>query len=395
MKICFVVDNISGIGGLQRVVINLLNNLAQVTNYEIFLICSYDKGTALNIAYPLHSKIRIVEDDRLTQRKYSYLPEKILRRIHRRILGGNKSQFVQNIYFPKKELRAYESFLTENAIDIVIGVAPRKAAFVSLLKIKSKKVGWLHNTFDRYFRIKDEYEYGLIDLYERCFKDLDKLIVLTDNDKKEFHRHFGVSTQRIYNPLSFEIEKKSKLNNNNVLFIGRLQYSTKGLDLLSEIIKRVTDFTQNVSFTIVGENASNGKEILVNSLNENQVEKFVHIENPTKNVIPYYQNSSITISTSRIEGFGLIVTESMEAGVPVISFKTEGPSEIIEDGINGYLIDKFDTDSFAKSIINLLANRDELVKMGNAAQIRAQDFSSELIIQEWKTLFENLVQIKN
>lgn len=390
MKICFIVDQLTGIGGLQRVVINILNKLEENHTNEIFLICSKSGNDIENLKYPLNSGIHYVQGHNLQQKKFSFLNEKIFRKIHRRIPFGNNTKFVQKMYFPKKELDAFSKFITDNSIDIVIGITPVMAAFVSLLDVKSKKIGWLHNTFERYFNIKSEYAYGLFDLYKNAFDKLDKLVVLTDHDEEIYQNKFNISTKRIYNPLSFQIEKKSRLVTNNILFVGRLQYSTKGLDLLGEIIRKVTDMNSKALFTIVGQNVENGKEILKSYLHDSNLEQFVNFEEPTSNVIPYYQNAVITVLPSRIEGFGLVATESMEAGVPVVSFRTEGPSEIIENGKNGYLVDKFDTDEFARKIIYLLRDRKKLIEMGKEAQIRASEFSIGIIISEWERLFESL-----
>lgn len=390
MKICFIIDQLTGIGGLQRVVINVLNNLAENPNIEIFLICNDRDNEIKNIKYPISDRVQYVQSNKFQYKKTSFLKEKIFRKIHRKILIGNNTNMVKEMYFPQKELNLYNQFISDNAIDIVVGITPRMAGLVSLLNIESKKIGWLHNTFERYFNIKFEYEYGLYDLYKNIFCKLDKLVVLTDHDEQIYKNRFNVSTKHIYNPLSFKIYNKSKLDNNNILFIGRLQYSTKGLDLLGEIIKRVTELNSEVVFEIVGQDVENGKAILEGFLEDNNLIQFVHFNEPTENVIPYYQSATLTVLPSRIEGFGLVVTESMEAGVPVISFKTEGPSEIIENDKSGYLIDKFDTDEFAKKIIFLLNNRNKLVEMGKEAQFRASEFSMDMIIRNWINLFEEL-----
>lgn len=57
-----------------------------------------------------------------------------------------------------------------------------------------------------------------------------------------------------------------------------------------------------------------------------------------------------------MDGFGLVVTKAMEFGIPVISFKTEGPSEIITNGLDGYLVNKYDIDMFSKYWFELLTN---------------------------------------
>ena len=80
----------------------------------------------------------------------------------------------------------------------------------------------------------------------------------------------------------------------------------------------------------------------------------------------------------------------MECGLPVVSFKTEGQSEIIFDGENGFLIDKFDVAEFAKKVV-LLCHDGELRRtMGKNAQRRARYFSLNTIMDQWHSLFVDL-----
>ena len=112
----------------------------------------------------------------------------------------------------------------------------------------------------------------------------------------------------------------------------------------------------------------------------------------SEDFMKYYMQASIALLPSRQEGFGLVVTEAMECGLPVISFKTKGPSEIIEDGVNGFLIDKYDVVSFAKRIVMLCERPDLRKQMGENAARRAEDFSCHFIVGEWKILFERLMR---
>ena len=110
-----------------------------------------------------------------------------------------------------------------------------------------------------------------------------------------------------------------------------------------------------------------------------------------KNVIDYYVNSSVFLSTSRWEGFGVVVTEAMECGLPVVSFKTDGPSEIITDQEDGYLIENYDLKQYADAIETLMTDVELRKKMSQNAQKRARDFYTERIAEEWEKLIENEV----
>ena len=98
----------------------------------------------------------------------------------------------------------------------------------------------------------------------------------------------------------------------------------------------------------------------------------------------YYCDASIFISTSRFEGFGLAVTEAMECGLPAVSFRTDGPSEIINDGVNGYLIEKYSVEQFADALERLMEDSDLRKKFSENAIMRAKDFHMDRILEQWE-----------
>src|SRR5699024_11168689 len=85
-----------------------------------------------------------------------------------------------------------------------------------------------------------------------------------------------------------------------------------------------------------------------------------------------FQSASCSILTSLREGFGMVITESMAEGTPVISYLIKyGPKDIIKDGVNGFLVKDGDKEELANKIIDILTNdemRDKLSK--NAINIR-------------------------
>ena len=140
---------------------------------------------------------------------------------------------------------------------------------------------------------------------------------------------------------------------------------------------------------IVG--GGSGYETVNQWIKEKHLEENVDIVGEQKNVIDYYMNSSVFLSTSRWEGFGVVVTEAMECGLPVVSFKTDGPSEIITDQKDGYLIENYDLKKYADAVEALMTDADLRKRMSRNAQERAKDFYTDRIAEEWEKLIENEV----
>ena len=88
---------------------------------------------------------------------------------------------------------------------------------------------------------------------------------------------------------------------------------------------------------------------MLDLIDEYGLEDKVKIYDYTNNPLDEFRKSRASLLTSKYEGFGLTVMESIEVGCPVISYDVRyGPSEIIEHGVNGYLVEPDNIQQFAE-----------------------------------------------
>jgi trehalose synthase len=78
--------------------------------------------------------------------------------------------------------------------------------------------------------------------------------------------------------------------------------------------------------------------------------------------------SDVVIQKSTREGFGLVITEAMWKGTPVIASKVGGIPTQMVDGVTGYLLDPLDYDGFAEKIVELLKDRTLAAQLGSQAK---------------------------
>ena len=112
----------------------------------------------------------------------------------------------------------------------------------------------------------------------------------------------------------------------------------------------------------------------------------VFIHEPVTNIKEKYLESSLCILPSRVEGFGMVLIEAMECGTPCIATKCEGPIDIIENGIDGYLIDIDDINELANKMSLLLSNINILTKMSINSRRKVNQFRIDSIISKWNNL---------
>jgi len=201
------------------------------------------------------------------------------------------------------------------------------------------------------------------------------------------------STRVIYNPIPSHFENyanKEDLNKikkkDYILCVGRLE-KQKAFHYAIEAFAGITNQFPNLRLKIVGQG------ILLKQLKK-VAESFnisakVDFEGYQKNIIPYYLKAKVTILTSHYEGYPNVLIESIAMNTPVIAFDCmSGPNEIIQDGINGYLVKHLDTIDLKDKLSNFLANK-TIMKKNLKNSLRRNEIKS--IINNYEKLFNSFI----
>jgi len=98
-----------------------------------------------------------------------------------------------------------------------------------------------------------------------------------------------------------------------------------------------------------------------------------------------FGRASFFLLTSRSEGFPLVLAEGMARGCIPISYDMPyGPSDIITDGVDGFLVPNGDIDALAERIASIVASTPEdLAPMREAGHRRALEFNDEHVMELW------------
>jgi glycosyltransferase involved in cell wall biosynthesis len=103
----------------------------------------------------------------------------------------------------------------------------------------------------------------------------------------------------------------------------------------------------------------------------------IHFIGRIENTSRFYSSIDTYINSRRNEEpFGISVAEAMAAGLPVIAFYKGGPSEMIKDGENGWLIEKADINSYAKTFLKAFQQRSRWKVMGNESREKSFIYES-------------------
>lgn len=207
------------------------------------------------------------------------------------------------------------------------------------------------------------------------------IILQTEKAKEIFlkkHKHKNISV--IGNPIRhIEVNGHNFKQEKRVLMVGRL-IRTKHQDLLIEMFARVSppDWTlMIVGYDHLKQEHMKRLKQLAKDLN---VEKRVIFTGKSDQIEELYLTSSVFAFTSSSEGFPNVIGEAMSAGLPVVSFDClAGPSEMIRDGWNGFLVPLFDKTCFEEKLATLMSDQNLREQMGERARESIMNFSQERV----------------
>ena len=189
----------------------------------------------------------------------------------------------------------------------------------------------------------------------------------------------------IPNPLSFTSDKKSNYRNRKIVAMGRY-IAQKGFDLLIEAFSKIASAHPEWCLEIYGEGQD--KNNLQGMIEDYNLANQVSLLPPVKDVQSVMCSADFFVFPSRYEGFGLVLTEAMECGLPCVAFDCEcGPSDIVEDGISGKLVAEGNVNALAESMSMLMGNLTLTSEMGYNARKCVKRFYLQHIMKRWEKIF--------
>jgi glycosyltransferase involved in cell wall biosynthesis len=149
-----------------------------------------------------------------------------------------------------------------------------------------------------------------------------------------------------------------------VLFVGGLS-QRKGI---ADLFAAVRNIGKGIELTIVGQKTNSYCAALDTCLKEHRwIPSLSHAE-----ILALMREHDVFVFPSLFEGFGLVITEAMSQGTPVITTdRTAGP-DLITDGVDGWIIEAGSTKALQQALEQLLAQPERIASAGKAAMETAK-----------------------
>lgn len=364
MRVVYCIAGLWPSGGTERVVTTKMNWLAGPGGCEVHVVMHDGRRDEF---FPLSAAV-----------KRHYVAEGGSRRAYRRELTG---------------------LLMRLRADVVICTGGDELSFLWKLHDGSKKIlefhytrnflvnfvrGIRHIRFRRLHLLKVWLMQKRIAYYARRY---DRIVGLTERDVHLWGD--PVNMTYVYNPLSFRSERKSTTANKEIIAVGSFT-PAKGMDQLVEAFGRIAHRHADWHLSLYGQGQDYG--LLQELIEKYDIRKQVSVNEPYPHIGEKLTEAGIYAFPSRSDGFGLVITEAMECGLPCVAMDCEcGPREIVSPR-TGLLVPPQDIDAFAAALERLMTDAPLRRRMGAAAQREVARFYPENIMPQWLRLFETLTR---
>lgn len=221
------------------------------------------------------------------------------------------------------------------------------------------------------------------------------VVAICDEMKKMLYKYYGFENlTTIYNPNNLQlIQEKSNepldenINYKYILAVGRLD-PIKNFSALIRAYSNTKLKNENVKLIIVGDGPNNNeRKKLKNLINKLGMKDNVILVGNKDNPFTYMKNALFMIMPSKSEGFGMVLVECLATGTPVISYDLQvGPNEIITHEYNGLLVKDQDENELAKAIDRLYFDKKLYEKCKSNSVSSVQKFDSKNIVNSWEVL---------
>lgn len=381
----FGINSISNVSGMERVFVNMSNEMSR-RGHTVYTIWNGEEGE--EPFYKLDQSVR----------KYNLSLGKIkapyIYKVEREISKFLNLSVINRVdqYKYDKIILSIMHTINIDEIDIFICHEMNSALIAQKLSNGTKPViGMVHGNVEREFckiSKKQIEELSKLDLYQ----------VLTPQFKKDLEGILDIPVIVIPNAVKQTYSPKIERNRNNkytILSVGRIEGENKRpfitIKSFAEICHRYPDWVLDIYGPITDQSYM---QEIQKFIKDRGLEKRISYKGVSENLQAIYENADILGFPSKYEGFSMVVTEAMEAGLPVLGFKNSpGVNEMIINNYNGFLVES--EEEYIEKLEALLADCDLRNNMAIQAHKSVENLSNGEVWSRWEYVMKQLVDRYN
>ena len=372
MKILYLTDQLYLHGGIEKVLTQKVNYLADTAGDEVTVL-TYQQQDREPV-YALSAKVKLLDLNINYEIGKSYFS-------------------LTNLLKIPAHISALRNTIRQVQPDVIVSCSfGPDFYFLPFVCGKSPVIKEFHSS--RYFGHHSPAK-GKAKLLDKLSSWVEKkyarLVVLNPDEVPFYHSdHISV----IPNPAEI-IEVSADLSNRRILAAGRISPVKNFGDLIgafSRLNARFPDWELH----FWGEDYVGTQDKLQAQIDILGLGIQIRFMGVTDNLQAVMNNYSIYAMTSETECFPMVLLESLSVGLPVISYDSPtGPRHIVTDGEDGFIVPYKNLDIFTQKLEKLMTDENLRRKMGDKGRENVQRFNIDTVMQQWRTLFEQVITQRN
>lgn len=355
-KVCLVRMDLQIPGGSERVCVNLANEFSNEFEVHVVSILGGDSAPF----FPLNNNVVY---------KTLFSEQKRIR-----------DALIKGVVLLRK-------YLEENNIDVVLAIGASVYLFVSLATVKTQCVSVLCEHGNCVNKFADNLVHKICRKIGVLFAD--KVVTLTESDRKGYIERYHLKPQKvkyIYNWIDDELLKKNaayNMKSKKIISVSRIE-PLKGIDNILKVSKKIYAKHPDWQWDIYGEGEKDYVDQLSKQIVENDLQDFLFLKGKVKNIYDRYDKYSLFVLTSYTEGLPMVLLEAKAMKIPIISYNClTGPSEIIRNGVDGFLIEIDNIEELFEKIDLCMSDQEIRSELSKHAYGNIEMFSKHKILDEW------------
>lgn len=210
------------------------------------------------------------------------------------------------------------------------------------------------------------------------------VLVQTKVNQGHFPWYIRNKSNIIYNPITFSKDKIGcalrQVKRKEIVSVTRLE-KQKNVQMLIDAFAMFRKNHPDYTLTIYGEGEE--RKSLENKIKEMHLEKNVFLPGRKQNVHDLIVGAEVFAMASNFEGMSNSLIEAMCLGLPCVSTKVSGATDLIVNGKNGMLVDLGDTIGLHQALCRIVDNTELASSIGKEATYLYKKLNVDIISTQW------------
>lgn len=385
MKLLYILGNIINKAGVERIMTQKINYLAE-TGHDISLLTTDQNNQPLS--FPVSKNVHYISTNAPIPSRTDYSFFKWLSSFYNaRSLFSKVINSVVNEEHPDIIICTTYSF---DVLDLLTKICHKKhikliiESHIQLKNVFMQPRLAYNNILSFYGKIHDNYILHHV-------RKASMLVCLTNEDMKSWKKLHIDNVSVIPNMITIQPPKTIDYLIKRVIAVGRYS-DQKGFDMLIKAWGKLSPKYNDWHLYIFGNEDRTPYEKMAKT---EKCQDTCHCMPVTEDIAAEYGKSSIFVMSSRYEGMPLALIEAMSSGLACVSFNCpNGPSDIINDGTDGFLAKNGDIDDLATKIEYLICNESLRSQIGIRAKQNIERYSPDAIMKQNILLYNRILNLR-